>query len=652
MRMLSVLEFVNQHWNESLTLASAAGTVNMSPSYFSRFFKNNMGTGFLNYLNSLRLKRSINLLLETNMPIIEIAYECGFNDYKTYGRLFKKEFGDNPHVYRKTHSISDLKSEIVGPKPTQLLKQLFLSPSDAVSSKRLLVPLNLNLNTDTSTQNRTRWNRTITVGSAARMLRRKIQEHILYARKYIPLKYIRFFDLFSDNMQVYWENEDGTPHFSWECLDEVFDFLNRNQLIPFIVLDSMPDALSTLKHQVHSDKMELISTGQTCMPKSMDNFQKLIQEFVCHYTHRYAATTTDPPCRIQLWSLPEAPKSIWNGTEEQFFDLIRQTYFTLRRTAPEIHLGSPSTIGLGDFSVLERFLLFCQREKIHFDFFCMDSYGFTSPLNTGYPSIYAAYEKNFSYLEGDSVLNQSADQMAAVLSKEGFTQPVIVTEWGINPYVRDLSRDTSFMAAWITEHLLHLSPNIAEICYCLLTDDFSYTADASRYEFIGGQGLLTHSGIPKPSFSAFTLLGFLGNRLLDGGKDYLFTKTDSSLQLLIYNYSYYSEYYLNGRQELLFDEDRYNIYRDTLTKVFQIQINLTPGKYRLETMQIDREHCAPYDEWIQMGKPELLNDFYYQYLMNKCYPGLQIETFMTSEHLQIQRTVPEHGIMMIQIELL
>lgn len=132
----------------------------------------------------------------------------------------------------------------------------------------------------------------------------------------------------------------------------------------------------------------------------------------------------------------------------------------------------------------------------------------------------------------------------------------------------------------------------------------------------------------------------------------LFTKTDSSFQLLIYNYSYYSEYYLNGRQELLFDEDRYNIYRDTLTKVFQIQINLTPGKYRLETMQIDREHCAPYDEWIQMGKPELLNDFYYQYLMNKCYPGLQIETFMTSEHLQIQRTVPEHGIMMIQIELL
>ena len=149
----------------------------------------------------------------------------------------------------------------------------------------------------------------------------------------------------------------------------MFDFLNRNQFTPFIVLDSMPDALSTLKHQVHSDKMDLMSTGQTCMPKSMENFQKLIKEFVYHYTRRYAATTVNPPCRIQLWSFPKIPKSIWNGTEEQFFDLIRQTYFTIRSTAPEIHLGSPSTMGLGDFSVLKRFLQFCQREKIYFDFF-------------------------------------------------------------------------------------------------------------------------------------------------------------------------------------------------------------------------------------------------------------------------------------------
>ncbi len=381
----------------------------------------------------------------------------------------------------------------------------------------------------------------------------------------------------------------------------------------------------------------------------MENFQTLIREFIMHYVQKYHNRYFIQHWRIQLWAFPETPGSTWNGTEEQFFELVAQTYSTIRKCLPDFFLGSPSTMGWQDFSMIKRFLEFCRKKNLNFDCFCLNSYGFTSPLNKSYPAEYFVYEDNFSYQDGDNALNKSADKMAKLLSKGNFLQPIIVTEWGLNPYSNDLSRDTSFMAAWIINHTIHLSPSIAELCYCLLTDYSLPDSSDYGYEFTGGQGILTSNGIPKPSFSAFQILDSLGKEILSLGDDYLLTKDEASWQLLIYNYSYFSKDYLQGKQELLFDEDRYNIYERTLPKIFQIKMSLPSGKYRLETVQVNRKHYAPYDEWIKMGKPKHILSDYLEYLLNKCCPKLQIETITTSNHLQIQRTVPIHGITILKI---
>ncbi len=645
MRMLSVLEYLNQHWQKSLTLTSVSEVFAMNPSYFSRFFKKTMGVGFLAYLTQLRLKRSLNLLLGTDMPIIEIALECGFNDYKTYSRLFKKEFGENPQIYRKTHTNKKIDLEIIpNIHPTQVIEQLAFNPHES-SSKKQLVPLKIDLNKKICGHPPHQQNQTITIGPAFRLLRRKTQEHILYAKSQFSLKYIRFTELFSDHMHLYMEDKTGQPFFNWEYLDDIIEFLESNQLYPFIVFGSMPDLLSTAK-RVNDP---LMPSGHTCLPKSMENFQLLVREFIMHYARKYQNKDFFQRWRIQLWAFPETPESVWNGTEAQFFSLVAETYSTIRKLSPDLSLGSPSTMGWNNFSMLNRFLGFCHKENLKFDFFCLNSYGFTSPLNKRCSSIYYAYEKNFSYQNGDHMLNRAAAEMEDVLSKESVSQPIIVTEWGLNPYIKDLSRDTSFMASWIINHTIHLSRAITELCYCLLTDISPSDSSESGYEFTGGQGILTNSGIPKPSFAAFKLLESLGNKTLSIGDDYILTKNQCSWQLLICNYSYYSQNYLQGKQELLFDEDRYNIYETALPKTFQILINMTSGRYRLETIQIDRNHYAPYDEWIKMGKPKLLHSLYLEYILNKCCPKLQIETIVTSNHLQIQRTVPVHGAILISI---
>ena len=73
----------------------------MSPSYFSRKFKLCTGFGYKEYLITIRILESCNLLSTTNMPITEIAAKCGFEDSNYFGDSFKKINGISPREYRK-----------------------------------------------------------------------------------------------------------------------------------------------------------------------------------------------------------------------------------------------------------------------------------------------------------------------------------------------------------------------------------------------------------------------------------------------------------------------------------------------------------------------------------------------------------------------
>lgn len=93
------------HFREPLTLELVAERVHMSPSYFSRRFKKLTGFGYKEYLNYVRLKEASRMLLETDLPVMDIAQLCGFSDGNYFGDLFKKEKGISPRLYRKNPQI-------------------------------------------------------------------------------------------------------------------------------------------------------------------------------------------------------------------------------------------------------------------------------------------------------------------------------------------------------------------------------------------------------------------------------------------------------------------------------------------------------------------------------------------------------------------
>lgn len=73
----------------------------MNAYYFSSFFKKNSGENFKDYVNKVRLKHAMALLVTTDKKTYEIADQVGFRDARSFSELFQRTYGETPASYRK-----------------------------------------------------------------------------------------------------------------------------------------------------------------------------------------------------------------------------------------------------------------------------------------------------------------------------------------------------------------------------------------------------------------------------------------------------------------------------------------------------------------------------------------------------------------------
>ncbi|MDR1074043.1 MAG: AraC family transcriptional regulator [Treponema sp.] len=100
-----ILSFVFKNCSdESLTLEDAANALNLNKYYFSRFFKKHIGQSFHAYLTKTRVDFAKHYLIESKMPITDIAFNAGFGSLQTFNRVFKLLTGRTPGEYRRENS--------------------------------------------------------------------------------------------------------------------------------------------------------------------------------------------------------------------------------------------------------------------------------------------------------------------------------------------------------------------------------------------------------------------------------------------------------------------------------------------------------------------------------------------------------------------
>lgn len=100
-RLQWMIRYIGEHYREELSLGRIAKEAGLSPGYFSRFFREQMGISYLEYLQEVRMEHIYRDLKDTDLPIGDLLERHGFYNYKLFLKLFKKHYGCLPKDCRK-----------------------------------------------------------------------------------------------------------------------------------------------------------------------------------------------------------------------------------------------------------------------------------------------------------------------------------------------------------------------------------------------------------------------------------------------------------------------------------------------------------------------------------------------------------------------
>lgn len=95
-----VIDYMEEHISERITLGELAAISNFEKSYFIRFFKKECGTTPFKMLNEMRLEHASDLVTSTDMKICDIAMSYGYNTTSFFISEYKKRFGITPACHR------------------------------------------------------------------------------------------------------------------------------------------------------------------------------------------------------------------------------------------------------------------------------------------------------------------------------------------------------------------------------------------------------------------------------------------------------------------------------------------------------------------------------------------------------------------------
>ena len=97
----TAIAYINENYKREISLDEISGVVNLSPSYFSKYFKNVTQVSFSEYLANLRLENAVNDMLIHNSTVSTAAFENGFANVKSFITQCKKVYGCTPAQYKK-----------------------------------------------------------------------------------------------------------------------------------------------------------------------------------------------------------------------------------------------------------------------------------------------------------------------------------------------------------------------------------------------------------------------------------------------------------------------------------------------------------------------------------------------------------------------
>ena len=403
------------------------------------------------------------------------------------------------------------------------------------------------------------------------------------AQKELRFRYIRFHNVFADQLGIYRE-VGGKPVHDWRKIDALYDRLLKMGLKPFVELGFTPDAMKT------SDQTIFYWKGNTSHPQP-EKWTALVDAFTRHMIDRYGAKEVRS-WYLEFWNEPNLA-GFWEGADQAaYFDYYKRTVRAIKAIDPALRVGGPATAGA---AWVPEFLAYAKANALPVDFVSTHTYG----VEGGFLD-----EKG----EGDNKLSRDPDAVVkdvravrAQIDAAGHPGlPLFFTEWSTSYNPRDPIHDDYLGAAYVLSKLRRTEGLAQGMSYWTFSDLFEEPGPQTK-PFEGGFGLMTPQGVRKATWFAYKYLADLGNRELPtGDAQSIAAIKGRTIQLLAW-------------RDVLPDQPVSN--RPFFTKVrvpapaapLDIKLGgLKPGAYRVSVRRTGFRQNDAYTAYLDMGRPATL----------------------------------------------
>ena len=101
--IVRVQRYIEEHYDQDLSLKTLAEVACVSQHYFSAYFKAETGQNYKAFLTRVRMERAMELVIDSDLKTYEIAERVGYNNVRRFVDAFRAAYGMSPLDYRKLH---------------------------------------------------------------------------------------------------------------------------------------------------------------------------------------------------------------------------------------------------------------------------------------------------------------------------------------------------------------------------------------------------------------------------------------------------------------------------------------------------------------------------------------------------------------------
>ena len=451
------------------------------------------------------------------------------------------------------------------------------------------------------------WELSVGCGDAWSILRADLQEQLRRAVHDCGFRYLRCHGILCDQLQAVRRDRSGALVYNWQLVDKVYDALLDIGLRPFVELAYMPTALAS------SDRTVFSYRGNITPPADYAAWNAFIAALVGHWRERYGADELQR-WYFEVWNEANLD-SFWSSTRDEYFRLYAETARTVKAIDPSLSVGGPAT-SRGEW--LPDFMAWCREHGAPVDFVSTHVYPDDDEFEKVDPDYRAIFNRG-DYLE--TLVGRVADSMAGELPMASTATGAgrleqHWTEWNSSWRWGRPIHDGTNQAAYICRAIHHVHAQVDSFAFWTISDIFN-EFPYPRSALVGGFGLLTIDGLPKPGYHAYCLLHRLGDVELptpppgedDGARlgqlDCWATRiagegTGPVYRILLANYA------PPGLADPAAPLDASSLpTRDVVVRLRGLGTEIGDG-LRLIEYRIDQDHANVRAAWDRLGRPDVL----------------------------------------------